>query len=85
MKCPLCRRSLTVKTLRYKHICGDGPLRNEEEHALSQQEAAEKAVRERMRARGAAPVKPSAPVGLSATPRSPQQLGWQSLLAASLR
>ena len=53
---------------------------------MTQQEAAERAVCEKMRARGAAPVKPSAPIGLhTSPPRSSQQLGWQSLLSASLR
>ena len=80
--CPLCGRELSLKTLRYKHFCGDG-ARDTEAHSLSQQAAAEKAVRERMRARSAATVTPSAPVGLSAP--SAQERRWQGLFEASLR
>ena len=80
--CPLCGRELSLKTLRYKHFCGDG-ARDTEAHSLSQQAAAEKAVRERMRARSAATVHPSAPVGSGAT--SAQEQRWQNLLAASFR
>jgi len=48
-----------------------------------QQAAAVKAVRERMRARSAASIRPSAPVGLSAP--SAQEQRWQGLFEASLR
>jgi hypothetical protein len=81
--CPLCGRELSLKTLRYKHFCGDGPPRDVETHSLSQQAAAEKAVRDGMRPRSAAPVHPSAPVGLPAL--SAQEQRWQGLFAASLR
>ena len=80
--CPLCGRELSLKTLRYKHFCGGG-ARDTEAHSLSQQAAAEKAVRERMRARVAATVTPSAPVGSSAP--SAQEQRWRNLLASSLR
>jgi hypothetical protein len=79
----LCGRTLSLKTLRYKHFCGDSPPRDTEAHALSQQAAAEKALRERMRARSTAPVEPTAHLDLF-TP-SAQQQGWQNLLKASLR
>jgi hypothetical protein len=79
--CPLCGRELSLKTLRYKHFCGDGPPRDVEAHSLAQQAAATKAVHERMRARSAATVS-QPPVGLSAPSAQHQQ--WQSLLAASL-
>jgi hypothetical protein len=81
--CPLCGRELSLKTLRYKHFCGDGPPRDVEAHSMSQQAAAIKAVQERMRAMSAATVKTSAPVD-SITPSTPAQK-WQGLLAASLR
>jgi hypothetical protein len=81
--CPLCGRELSLKTLRYKHFCGDGPPRDVEAHSLAQQAAAIKAVQERMRAMSAATVNPSAHVGLTAPPAREQQ--WQGLLAASLR
>jgi hypothetical protein len=80
--CPLCGRELSLKTLRYKHFCGDGPPRNVEAHSLAQNAAAVKAVQERMRAMSAATVNPSAHVG-SVAPST--QLRWQNLLAASLR
>jgi hypothetical protein len=78
--CPLCGRELSLKTLRYKHFCGEGPARDKESHARAQQAAAEKAVRERMRARSVATAT-SAPV-LSAP--AAQQQGWHNLLTASL-
>ena len=81
--CPLCGRELSLKTLRYKHFCGDGPPRDVEAHSMSQQAAAIKAVQERMRAMSAATVNPSAHVGLTASPAHEQR--WQNLLAASLR
>jgi hypothetical protein len=80
--CPLCGRELSLKTLRYKHFCGDGPPRDVEAHSLAQQAAAVKAVQERMRAMSAATVNPSAHVGLTAPPAREQQ--WQNLFAASL-
>ena len=61
--CPLCGRELSLKTLRYKHFCGDGPPRDVEAHSLAQQAAAVRAVQERMRAMSAATVKTSAHVG----------------------
>jgi hypothetical protein len=80
--CPLCGRELSLKTLRYKHFCGDGPPRDVEAHSLAQQAAAVKAVQERMRAMSAATV--SQPhVGLVTPSAQAQQ--WQGLLAASLR
>jgi hypothetical protein len=81
--CPLCGRELSLKTLRYRHFCGDGPPRDVEAHSLAQQAAAVKAVQERMRAMSAATVKTSAPVGLVTPSAQAQQ--WQGLLAASLR
>ncbi len=59
--CPLCGRELSLKTLRYRHLCS-GAQRDAEAHALSQQAAAERALRERMRARSAATVS-STPLG----------------------
>jgi hypothetical protein len=73
---------MSLKNLRYRHFCGEGPPRDVEAHSLSQQAAAVKAVQERMRAMSAATVKTSAHVGLAA-PSQTQQ--WQGLLAASLR
>jgi hypothetical protein len=68
--CPLCGRTLSLKTLRYRHVCWGAQL-DTEAHALSQQAAAEKAVRLRMAARAAA------------SPGAPAQK-WSALLAASL-
>ena len=76
--CPLCGRELSLKTLRYRHLCSGAQL-DTAAHALSQQAAAEKAVRERMRARSAATVS-SAP-GVAAP--SAHQV-WSNLLTASL-
>ncbi len=78
--CPLCGRELSLKTLRYRHLCS-GAQRDTEAHARTQQAAAEKALRERMRARSAATVS-STPLGLAA-PSARQQV-WSNLLAASL-
>jgi hypothetical protein len=72
---------MSLKNLRYRHFCGEGPPRDVEAHSLSQQAAAVKAVQERMRAMKAV-VEPSASVGLTAP--SPEQK-WQGLFAASLR
>ena len=48
-QCPRCNKTMTLKTMRYSHICGK--TRNVTQRALEQQHAAQAALTARMESR----------------------------------